>query len=69
MVLQIFFARFGKKDEVIGEEKVRESWATFRSFYHNPILEVNFLLDKVCQVLHAENEDVRRERVSLPYSS
>ena len=54
-----FFARFGKKDEVISEEKVRESWATSRSFYPNPILEVNFLLDKVCQVLHAENEDVR----------
>ena len=69
MVLQFFFARFGKKDEVFGEEKVHESWATSRSFYPNPILEVNLLLDKVCQVLHAENEDVQRERVSLPYSS
>ena len=69
MVLQFFFACFGKKDEVVGEEKVREGWATSRSFYPNPILEVNLLLDKVCQVLHAENEGVQRKRVSLPYSS
>lgn len=23
----VFFARFGKKDKIVGEEKVRESWA------------------------------------------
>lgn len=54
----VFFAHFGKKDEVVGEEKVCESWATSQSFNPSPIFEVDLLLDKVGHVLHAENEDV-----------
>ena len=32
MVLQFFFARFGKKDEVVGEENVHESWPPLKVF-------------------------------------
>ena len=32
MVLQFFFARFGKKDEVVGEENVHETWPPLKVF-------------------------------------